>query len=164
MTDRAPPPHLELPSAALHASTHHEAHVDSEEAVQYERRRVSRELEPIYRQRSGGHRAAALRSTQTSQSISSLRSRNAGVQSSIGSHEHLHRQSSTTSHASTVPDGPGGSQFDGRSTRSTIATQHWYLPIVRFWRQHVSVTIDEGAHRDHLGTDSICHLRHFAQH
>lgn len=28
---------------------------------------------------------------------------------------------------------------------------HWYDPVVKFWKNQISVTIDEGAHRDHLG-------------
>jgi uncharacterized membrane protein YidH (DUF202 family) len=30
---------------------------------------------------------------------------------------------------------------------------HWYDPIVKFWTAQISVTIDEGSHRDHLALE-----------
>jgi uncharacterized membrane protein YidH (DUF202 family) len=38
------------------------------------------------------------------------------------------------------------------SLRSDRRPPHWYDPITRFWTTHISLTIDKGAHRDHLGT------------
>ncbi|ORY05078.1 hypothetical protein BCR34DRAFT_448932, partial [Clohesyomyces aquaticus] len=30
---------------------------------------------------------------------------------------------------------------------------HWYDPVVKFWESQISVTIDEGSHRDHLALE-----------
>ncbi|KAF2277433.1 uncharacterized protein EI97DRAFT_374682 [Westerdykella ornata] len=30
---------------------------------------------------------------------------------------------------------------------------HWYDPIVKFWTRHISLTIDEAPHRDHLALE-----------
>ncbi|KAF2831280.1 hypothetical protein CC86DRAFT_366680 [Ophiobolus disseminans] len=136
-------PQLDLSPAALHAPTHREPHVDSEEAVQYERRRVSRELEPIYprellRQSVGAR--------HTSSVDASLRSRNASLRDSSASQEHLRRQAED---ANTQAYSAGVSE----DARSSIRTRHWWDPIATFWRTHVSLTIDEGAHRDHLALE-----------
>jgi hypothetical protein len=143
MSDRAP--RLELSPAELHAPTRREPHVDSEEAVQYERRRVSRELETIYHQDLSGKSSNALHTPRTE---ASLRSRNASLHP-VASQEHLRRDSSTES---TQPDDPGASEAGARSTRSSVREPHWYDPVTKFWRTHISLSIDEGAHRDHLGT------------
>jgi hypothetical protein len=132
---------LELP----YASTHREPHVDSEEATQFERRRVSRELDAIDPSRSGKQSSEA---PQDSKSHTSLRSR---IASATASQEHLRCQSSAASDPSTQPD-VQNSSLDGRTTRSSIRQSHWHDPISKFWNTHISITIDEGAHRDHLGT------------
>jgi hypothetical protein len=124
---------LNLSRAVLQAPTHREPHVDSEEAVQYERRRVSQELESISRHEYPGLNAA-----------DSLRSRNAP--SVVTSQEHLQRHTSTASHLSTQPDLPSAS--------SGTTVPHWFDPVVKFWTTHISIIIDERAHRDHLGSSS----------
>jgi len=134
--------------AALHARTHREPHVDSEEAVQYERQRVSRELEPVYPHESATQSSEGL---HTSRTEASVRSRNASLRDSIVSQEHLQRQASDDS---TQPDDSGANEDDGRSS---IREPHWYDPFTKFWSRHVSITIDEGAHRDHLGNISRTH-------
>jgi uncharacterized membrane protein YidH (DUF202 family) len=144
-TERMTAPQLELPSAALHAPAHGEPHVDSEEAVQYERRRVSRELEPMYSQDASRQNSEAPHA--------SLRSRNASMYSASTSHERLRNRNSDVSDADTVPDAHD-SEGAARSTRSSIHVPHWYDPITKFWRSHVSITIDDGAHRDHLGANT----------
>jgi hypothetical protein len=148
MTDRNLP-QLELPTATtLHAPTYRKPHIDSEEAVQYERRRVSRELEPIYPNESSRQSSEA---PQTGPSHASLRSRNTSLQDSAASRERLRRHSSATSGASTQLDVPGASQDGARSSRTSTRVPHWQNPITRFWNTHISITIEEGAHRDHLG-------------
>jgi hypothetical protein len=138
---------LELPYGSIHAPMHREPHVDSEEATQYERRRISRELEPINRHGSSRQSSEGPRN---SESHTSLRSRNASLQSAPASREHLRCQASTTS---TQPDVHGSSEEDGdQSIVPTISVPQWHDPITNFWNTHISITIDEGSHRDHLGT------------
>jgi hypothetical protein len=134
---------LKLPSAALLVPTHGQLHVDSEEAIQYERRRVSRELEPIQPHGSGKQSAEAPRN---SESQTSLRSRTA-------SQELLRRHPSVEDDPSTQPDVQDSSEEQGsQSIRSFLNAPQWHDPITKFWNAHISITIDEGAHRDHLGT------------
>jgi hypothetical protein len=135
---------LELPSAALHGPNR-EPHVDSEEAVQYERRRVSRELNTIHPHESGKRSLEAL---HDSESQTSLRSR---IAAGTASHEHLRRQSSAASDPSILADVQGSSEGGGRTARLSIRESHWHDPITKFWSTNISITIDEGAHRDHLG-------------
>jgi hypothetical protein len=85
MTDHSPP-RLELPYADLHAPAHREPHIDSEEAVQYERRRVSRELHPIYPSDSSRQ---SVEEPHASQSNASLRSRNASLYTASTADERL---------------------------------------------------------------------------
>jgi hypothetical protein len=140
MTERTAP-QLELP----YASTHCEPHVDSEEAIQYERHRVPRELELIHSHEYGSQKPEAPRN---SKSHTSLRSCSA---SATASHNHLRRQESATSSASTQPD-VHGSSVDRRTTTSSTREPHWHDPITKFWNTHISITIDDGDPRDHLGT------------
>lgn len=145
MTDPKPTQasYLDLPSSALQAHTHREPHIDSEEAVQYERRRVSRELEPLHHPNSSRHSSEAEAGPSYVQS--SLRLRDTAAQES---REHLH---CAVSNASTQQDVPGASSAGGLSVRSAQRTLRWDNAISRFWTRHVSITIEEGAHRDHLG-------------
>lgn len=156
MTNRTP--QFELPSAALHAPTHREPHIDSEESVRYERRRVSRELEPIFHHESSRQSSEAPQTSEASPNYASLRSRIASTRDSSTSRAHLRRNVSATSDASTQLDSPGASEDGGRSSRTSIRVPHWYDPATKFWRTHISITIDEGAHRDHLGMISQPHL------
>ena len=141
---------LEHPPAALNAHTRPPPHHDSEEAVQYERRRVSRELEPIVHHSSSRQSTGTTRLQQATPSFASLRSRNAST-----SREHLTRHASAISGASTQPDIPGASEDGGQSSRSALRVPHWYDPIVGFWTRHICPTIDEGAFRDHLGMFTV---------
>ncbi|KAF2026525.1 hypothetical protein EK21DRAFT_26013, partial [Setomelanomma holmii] len=50
-------------------------------------------------------------------------------------------------------DIPGASEVGGLSVRSSQREPRWNNAIARFWRQHISITIDEGAHRDHLALE-----------
>ena len=58
----------------------------------------------------------------------------------------------------TAPDseGPGLHHEQWIRLRLRRQTPRWYDPVVKFWRAQVSITIDEGQHRDHLGA-----FRHF---
>jgi uncharacterized membrane protein YidH (DUF202 family) len=138
---------LELPYSEIHVTMHRASHVDSEEATQYERRRISRELEPIDRHRSPNQSSERL---PNSESYTSLRSRNASLQSAHASQEHLRRQASTTS---TQPDFQNSSEAEGsHSIVPSIRVLRWHDSITNFWNAHISITIDEGSPRDHLGT------------
>ncbi|KAH7069292.1 hypothetical protein FB567DRAFT_565037 [Paraphoma chrysanthemicola] len=57
------------------------------------------------------------------------------------------------SNASTQQDIPGASEAGGLSERSSQRVPRWDNAISRFWRRHISITIDEGAHRDHLALE-----------
>lgn len=155
MTDRNPAhaTPLELPPAALNAPLHRKPHPDSEESVQYERQRVSRELEP-YVHSSSRPSTDTSRPPRATPSFASLRSRNAAQRNSADpSQEHLARHDSTTSNATTQPDIPGASEAGRLSTRSFVKVPHWYDPIARFWTTHVCPSMDEGAYRDHLALE-----------
>lgn len=145
MTDRTPP-RLEFPSAALNAPTDREPHVDSEEAVRYERRRVSRELGSVYAKKTSRHASI--------EPSNSLRSRIASTRERDDSEEQLRRHNSNRSTENTRPDVLDTTEHDGRSTTAStsLRDRHWYTPLTTFWTTHITLTIDEGAHRDHLGT------------
>jgi hypothetical protein len=153
---RAPP--LTLPASSLDFATQ-EPHPDSEEFRQRDKHRTARELEPIYEQ-SGSPRS------QTTYQLSpnapqarrpqSTRSRaNSGRSSSYRSGTRP-----CSSDAPTAPDSEGPDAHDDRRYRLRRQVPHWYDPAVKFWRSQVSVTIDEGQHRDHLGMLRH-HLLHF---
>jgi hypothetical protein len=145
MTDHSPP-RLELPYADLHAPAHREPHIDSEEAVQYERRRVSRELHPIYPSDSSRQ---SVEEPHASQSNASLRSRNASLYTASTADERLWSRALGLDDADAAPDTSEGA---ARSTRSSVRVPQWHDLFTKFWSTHISITIDEGAHRDHLGT------------
>lgn len=123
---------LDLP----YAPTRREPHVDSEEAVQYERRRVSRQLEPLEPSR------------HSSEVEHILRSRSA-FQESATSQEQLRRHGSNSS---TRPDVDNANEDRDRGPNQSTRLLQWYGPSVKFWITYINLTIDEGAHRDHLGT------------
>jgi hypothetical protein len=153
---RAPP--LTLPAPSLNFATQ-EPHPDSEEYRQRDKHRTARELESIYEQ-SGSPRS------QTTYNLSpnapqarhprSTRSRaNSGRSSSYRGGTRP-----CPSEAPTAPDSEGPDAHDDRRYRLRRQVPHWYDPAVKFWRSQVSVTIDEGQHRDHLGMQCyICYAR-----
>jgi hypothetical protein len=149
-------PQLELPSAVLNMPSHRGPHVDSEEAVRYERRRVSQELEHVrYFDISSGSPVEITYTNDDSPSyasLRSLRSHNAASRSQTVSQEHLRCHNSVISGSSTQPGTQGASETGGQSIRPSMRTSHWYDPTISFWTTHVSITIEDGAHRDHLGT------------
>jgi len=148
---RAPSP-LDLPSAALHHHASAEPHPDSEDAVRYERQRSAKELVPVHRER-----IAEANEAHATPSFASLRSRNTSLRSSShGSRDDLRRRSSNVDGVSTQID-----VYEDRSDGEEVARrERWYDPVIRFWTRHVSLSIDEGAHRDHLGTSpSLCFLK-----
>ncbi|KAF1946340.1 hypothetical protein EJ02DRAFT_441252 [Clathrospora elynae] len=150
MSERTPPPAppFELPSAALHARTP-EAHPDSEEAVRYERRRVSKELKPILRERVATPDSETPHVTPSS---ISLRLCNTSPGShDVTSREDLRCHASTLSEANIQPDVPGAGSVRSESTRR--GEPRWYDAVAKFWTTHISLTIDEGAHRDHLALE-----------
>lgn len=146
-------PRFELPSAALMAPTHREPHVDSEETVQYERQRVSQELEQYHLPSvPGGSPEETTYTTEDPSNYAtprSVRSRNASPRSRTISQEHLRPRTSVEIDVSSREYvGEAGRQ----SIRSSVKTMHWYDPVISFWTRHVSIAIEEGSHRDHLGT------------
>ncbi|OAL07491.1 hypothetical protein IQ06DRAFT_300093 [Phaeosphaeriaceae sp. SRC1lsM3a] len=143
-------PRLDLPSAALHARTHREPHVDSEEAVQYERERISRELDEVYP--SGASRQGS-EVKNGSPSFASLRSRNASLPNSAASGDQLRLSLSAASRADTGSDAVVGSVRGEGDTQSSPHESHWYTSSKKFWDTHVNITIEEGAHRDHLALE-----------
>jgi len=153
-----PPPPFMLSAPSLDFTTP-EPHPDSEEFRQGNRHRTSRELESIYEQ-SGSQRPQTTPHTSPNapQPRRSYRTRsraNSGRNSSYCS-----RTWSCPSEAPTAldPEGPDG--HNDRRHRLRRQVVHWYDPVVKFWTTQVSVTIDEGHHRDHLGTKYFC-LLHF---
>lgn len=144
-TSRAPPlplPPLDLPPAALHTHSRApgESHPDSEDVVRYERQRIAKELEPVGRKTPTTPSKAA----HTPPSFASLRSRNTSLSSGENaSRDELRRHVSTQS--DNVQDEPGHSVSERRKPRC-------YDAIVKFWTTQISLTMDEGSHRDHLGT------------
>ncbi|CAN9344640.1 unnamed protein product [Alternaria alternata] len=136
---------LGLPAAALHDRAHAEPHPDSEVAVRYERQRYSQELGPVRRERT-----TTLNEPRAIPSLNSIRSRNALLRSSTNdSTEDLRRHASdisiTSAQVNVYQEGPG---------RDEVArTERWYDPVVKLWAAHVSLSIDEGAHRDHLALE-----------
>lgn len=103
-------------AATLHDYARRESHPDSEEAVQIERQRVARELQPYYN-----------RSRTTSRAPSHDHSRS---RQSIASNAPLQDRDSLEGHAATLPDAT-------RSERSSVREVLWYSPVVKFWTTHV---------------------------
>lgn len=147
MSDPAPPRALSplgLPSAALHNHPHAELHPDSEAAVHYEQQRFSQELGPVRRER-----VTTLNEPRATLSLTSLRSRNALLRSSTdGSRDYPGNHTSNVSGASAQVD----VYQQGRGRGGVDRTKRWYDAITQFWTTHISLSIEEGAHRDHLGT------------
>ncbi|KAF2636211.1 hypothetical protein P280DRAFT_410070 [Massarina eburnea CBS 473.64] len=59
------------------------------------------------------------------------------------------------SEISTVIDSLARREHHGRRYRHRLRRQvpHWYDALVKFWTTQVDITIDEGAHRDHLALE-----------
>ncbi|KAH7408339.1 hypothetical protein DE146DRAFT_371341 [Phaeosphaeria sp. MPI-PUGE-AT-0046c] len=143
-------PRLELPSAALRAPTHQEPHVDSEEAVRYERERVSRELDELPSHDTLPPRSKA---AYARPSFASLRSRDFSLPNSTSSGDQLRRTAAAATGRDTEPNAAIEQEQDGRGTPSLARESHWYGSVKKFWNAHVSITIEEGAHRDHLALE-----------
>ena len=144
-TSRAPPlPHLDLPSAALHTYSRapDESHPDSEDAVRYERQRVAKELGPV-----GCKRTTTPGTAHATPSFASLRSRNVSLTSRDNASRGELRQ-----YPSTQPDVQEEEAVYSAAERSK---PRFYDPIVKFWTTQISLTMDEGTHRDHLGTSLV---------
>ncbi|KAG9188284.1 hypothetical protein G6011_02207 [Alternaria panax] len=148
MSVPAPPRGLSpfgLPPAALHDRAHAEPHPDSEAAVRYERQRYSQELGSVRHERG-----ATLNEARATPSFNSLRSRNALLRSPTNdSREDLRRRTSDISRPSTQ----AAVYQEGHGRDEVTSTERWYDPVVKFWTAHISLSIDEGAHRDHLALE-----------
>ncbi|UPX11688.1 uncharacterized protein EKO05_0002281 [Ascochyta rabiei] len=114
-------------ASALHDSMRRQSHRDSEEAVQIERQRIARELQPFERHGLSiatshvfsEHQDAPIRARQTSH------------RNSAASNAPLQDRESLESYTTTQPDAP-------RSISSSFREKHWYSVIVEFWTTHVS--------------------------
>jgi hypothetical protein len=137
---QASPLALPRPALAYGSSL---SHPDSEEAVRSERY-VAQELGPI-------SETDASRDWQLSDHVapppSSIRSRGA-LRLSPLLPPHLSRH---ISEVTTEPDSQGPEDDDVRRYRLARQVPHWYDPIVKFWTSQIRITVDSGAHRDHLG-------------
>ncbi|KAH6637972.1 hypothetical protein C7974DRAFT_151644 [Boeremia exigua] len=135
-------PSHEQHAAALHDSTRRVSHPDSEEAVQIERQRVAQELGP-YERRESSRITSHEASRHDGPLLQTCRISN---RSSTASNALLQSRGPLDIYATARPDAP-------RSQGSSVRERHWYSPIVEFWTTHVSLTIDGGAHRDHLALE-----------
>jgi hypothetical protein len=134
---------LELPPAVLHAHSS-PPHPDSIEYIESDRYRTAEELGPIGEnssvQQDGGYRKSSKSSISNNEHTSpSVRSR----------HSSTRRSSQWTS--ATASDNEDSHTGTVSRTESTRQVPNWYDPITKFWTSQISVTIDEGSHRDHLG-------------
>lgn len=101
-------------------------HHDSEEFVRSDRHRTAQELEDL---RENGTEAAL--------ATASIRE---SSREGTGGSPHTH--------------GPGLDRQPSQANTGTDLQRQslrWYDGILSFWRRNVCVTIEEGAHRDHLG-------------
>ncbi|KAF1932323.1 uncharacterized protein M421DRAFT_289262 [Didymella exigua CBS 183.55] len=135
-------PNHERHAAVLHDCTRRISHPDSEEAVQIERQRVAQELEPFSYQKKSRATSYAARQPHDGPS----RTRQTLHTSSTASNAPLRDRVSLESRVTTQSNAT-------RSQSNSIRAIYWYSKVVRFWTTHVSLTIDDGAHRDHLGID-----------
>ncbi|EOA86403.1 hypothetical protein ACJQWK_05907 [Exserohilum turcicum] len=141
-SSRAPPlPPLNLPSAALHihSSTRSQLHPDSEDAVRFERQRFAKELEPVRRNNKDTTPSEA----HAPPSFASLRSRGASANSVRStSRDDLRRYASTQADVD-----------DDTEHGDTPRSKRFYDALVTFWTTQISLSIDEGAQRDHLALE-----------
>ena len=138
------PPALDLPPAALHAHARYEPHPDSAEAVRIERQRCAKELEPVCRERASCTPSGACGSSRPGIS------RSYKVPARGDSSDTLRRHGSVAgSRASTQADVPTFTEEEDEE--ESERKRQWYDNIVKFWTTQISLTIDEGGHRDHLG-------------
>jgi hypothetical protein len=146
--DACPPP---APPFTLCApALNPELHPDSEEFRQRDKHRTSRELEFIYEQ-SGSQRP---QSTHHLSPNAPQPRRSQSTRSRANSRRSSSYRGGTRpcpSEAPTVLDYEGPDAHNDRRHRLRRQVPHWYDPAVKFWTTQVSVTIDEGQHRDHLG-------------
>lgn len=138
------PPALDLPPAALHAHARYEPHPDSAEAVRIERQRCAKELEPLCREKLSSKPSGACDSSRLGISPSHK------VSARGASSDTLRRHGSVVgSRASTQADVHTCTEEEDEEENER--KRQWYDSIVKFWTTQISLTIDEGAHRDHLG-------------
>jgi hypothetical protein len=123
MTD---PNHMQH-AAMLYDCARRESHPDSEEAVQIERQRVARELEPF-------ERRIKSRRTSPASSHDHSQTRQASHVTSTASNAPLQDRNSLESYATTQPDAT-------RSQGSSIREARWYSPVVKFWTTHVRYVV-----------------------
>ncbi|KAF2650179.1 hypothetical protein K491DRAFT_697514 [Lophiostoma macrostomum CBS 122681] len=142
---QAPP--FTLPPAFLHGASD-TLHPDSEEFVRGEAHRTAKELDPIYEPGASTSRSKHPKAPSAFRTPS-LRARGASANSS----PYHGGVPSIPSEVTTAQDSDGPEAQDVRRYRLRRQIPHWYDPIVRFWTRHVSVTIDEGSHRDHLALE-----------
>ena len=147
MSDSTSPRAPDLQPAALNTHTRYEPHPDSAEAVRTERQRCAKELEPMCRERVS---ATPSRVARDSSSLGTLPSDHV---SNRESRDVPSRHGSIAgSRASTQADDVGTCAEEEEENKGK---RQWYDGIVNFWTTQISLTIDEGAHRDHLGMSCL---------
>ncbi|OCK77087.1 hypothetical protein K432DRAFT_129673 [Lepidopterella palustris CBS 459.81] len=145
----APIQSLTLPPAVLHFAI--TPHPDSDQHRQNDKHRIANELESI--------------PSSSSQQLNRSRSPNVEPRSgfppsslppntyprsvSARSSSFVRARQRRVSEVSTAPDDECARET--RRYRLQRQKPHWYDGIVKFWTTQISVTIDEGQHRDHLG-------------
>ena len=148
-TPPAPAPSLTLLPAALHFPI--EPHPDSDQHRQNDKHRTAKELKSILpsssSRKSSSHSPNLAPRPGPSSSSRSLyiypRS------SSIRSSPFLRSRQPRLSDISTVPDDDW--EREAWRYRLKRQTPHWYDGIFRFWGRQISVVVDQGQQRDHLG-------------
>ena len=148
-TPPAPAPSLTLLPAALHFPI--EPHPDSDQHRQNDKHRTAKELRSILP--SSSSRKSLSRSPNLAPRPGpSSSSRSLYIyprSSSIRSSPFLRSRQPRLSDASTVPD--DGWEREAWRYRLKRQTPHWYDGIFRFWGRQISVVVDQGQQRDHLG-------------
>ena len=152
MTSEPPPaaaPSLTLLPAALHFPI--EPHPDSDQHRQNDKHRTAKELKsilPSSLSRKGSSCSPNL-APRPGPSSSSRPSYIYPPSGSIRSSLFLRSRQPRLSDISTVPDDDW--EREAWRYRLKRQTPHWYDGIFRFWGRQISVVVDQGQQRDHLG-------------
>lgn len=140
--------YFEVSTQAPSCSPRCTPHEDSEEAVRYERRRVAQELMSLDKRcDSSSALVGGAIHTRTASGIDRPLS---------DSLERSRRSPSINSQTSTQQDSSSSGTMGRQSGASSTTTSSWCQSIAKFWSMHISITIDDGAYRDHLGVYEFC--------
>ncbi|KAF2200193.1 hypothetical protein GQ43DRAFT_374412 [Delitschia confertaspora ATCC 74209] len=132
-----------MPSAVYHFGATASPHPDSEEFCRKDRHRTAKELSPFQSSPS----SSAAHPTANAISGPSRASSRASAHGSSVRHSLPRRDSEITTIADETES------RDERRHRLRRQVPRWYDPVSKFWRNNVSITIEEGIHRDHLALE-----------